>query len=217
LNSGFCFDFRCSINLWIGPWYASLDMDSVAREAQSLNLFSVLSQILGWRPVKTTNRFGFEFGCQIYELLTNHFSLMLALWVSSSDGTEGQRKSFFSMENVESHHPMSKSLVASADGTEYQTISTDLMEMDLTSLNPVCYLRRAQRPGIFPHTRVNQWKSAYLLSRADLRPHGSPSSTLCLPPYSSLPLTSPEFRCSIIFYRVINMSNLGDIGYLWRS
>jgi hypothetical protein len=34
------------------------------------------------------------------------------------------------MENVESHHPMSKAIVSSADGTEDQTISTDLMEID---------------------------------------------------------------------------------------
>jgi hypothetical protein len=55
---------------------------------------------------------------------------MSALCVSSSDGTEGQRKSTFSMENVEFHHPMSKSIVSAADGTEDQTISTDSMEMD---------------------------------------------------------------------------------------
>jgi hypothetical protein len=34
------------------------------------------------------------------------------------------------MENMESQHPMSKSIVSSADGTEDQTISTDSMEMD---------------------------------------------------------------------------------------
>jgi hypothetical protein len=34
------------------------------------------------------------------------------------------------MENVESHHRMSKSIVFSADGTEDETISTDSMEMD---------------------------------------------------------------------------------------
>jgi hypothetical protein len=34
------------------------------------------------------------------------------------------------MENVESYHPMSKSIVSSADGTGDQTISTDYMEMD---------------------------------------------------------------------------------------
>jgi hypothetical protein len=50
--------------------------------------------------------------------------------VPSSDGTEGQRKSTFSMKNVEFHHPMSKSIVSSADGIEDQTISTDSMEMD---------------------------------------------------------------------------------------
>jgi hypothetical protein len=76
------------------------------------------------------NRFQFESGCQISELLINHFSLMSALCVPSSDGTEGQRKSAFSMENAESHYPMSKSIVSSADGTEDQTISTDSMEMD---------------------------------------------------------------------------------------
>jgi hypothetical protein len=119
------------MNLWIGPWDDSLDIDIAAREAQSLNLFSLLSQILGLCPVKTMNRFRFEYGCQISELLINHFSLMSALYVSSSDGTEGQRNSTFSLENVESHHPMSKSIVSSADGTEDQTISTDSIEMDL--------------------------------------------------------------------------------------
>jgi hypothetical protein len=34
------------------------------------------------------------------------------------------------MENVESHYSMSKSIVSSADGTEDQTISTDLTEVD---------------------------------------------------------------------------------------
>jgi hypothetical protein len=34
------------------------------------------------------------------------------------------------MENLESHHPMSKSIVSSADGTQNQNNSTDSMEMD---------------------------------------------------------------------------------------
>jgi hypothetical protein len=34
------------------------------------------------------------------------------------------------MENVEFHHPLSKLIVSSADGTEYQTISTGSMEID---------------------------------------------------------------------------------------
>jgi hypothetical protein len=34
------------------------------------------------------------------------------------------------MENVKSYHPMPKSVVSSADGTEDQTISTDSMEMN---------------------------------------------------------------------------------------
>jgi hypothetical protein len=76
------------------------------------------------------NRFQFESGCQISELLTNYFSLMLVLCVSFPDGIEGQKKSTFSMENVESHHPMSKSIVSFADGTEDQTISIDSMGMD---------------------------------------------------------------------------------------
>jgi hypothetical protein len=76
------------------------------------------------------NRFRFESGCQISELPTNHFSLMSALCMSSSDGTEDQRKFTFSMENVEFHHPISKSIVSSAHGTEDQTLSTDSMEMD---------------------------------------------------------------------------------------
>jgi hypothetical protein len=121
LNSGFCFDFCCSINLWIDPWYVSLDIESTAREPESLNLFSVLSQILGSCPVKTMKRFRFESGCKISELLTNPFSLISALGVSSSDGTEDQRKSTFT-ENMESQHRMSKSIVSSANGTEDQTI-----------------------------------------------------------------------------------------------
>jgi hypothetical protein len=55
---------------------------------------------------------------------------MSALCVFSTDGTEGQRKSTFSLENVESHHPIPKSIVSSAGGTEDETISTDSMEMD---------------------------------------------------------------------------------------
>jgi hypothetical protein len=74
--------------------------------------------------------FRFESGCQISELLTNLFSLISVRCVFSSDGTEGQRKSTFSMENVESHHPMSKSIVSSPDSIEDQTISADSMEMD---------------------------------------------------------------------------------------
>jgi hypothetical protein len=76
------------------------------------------------------NTFRFESGCQISELVTDHFSLMSAFCVSSSDGNEGQRKSTFSMENAESYHAMSKSIVSSTDGTEDQTTSTDSMEMD---------------------------------------------------------------------------------------
>jgi hypothetical protein len=47
LNSGFYLDFCCSINLWIGLWYASVDVDPADRETRPLNLFSVLSQIMG--------------------------------------------------------------------------------------------------------------------------------------------------------------------------
>jgi hypothetical protein len=76
------------------------------------------------------NGFRFEPGCQNSQLFISHFSLMPALSVSSSDGTECQRKSTFSMDNMESHHPMSKSIVSFADGIEDQTISIDSMEMD---------------------------------------------------------------------------------------
>jgi hypothetical protein len=76
------------------------------------------------------NVFRFESGCQISELLTNHFSLMSALHLSFLGGTKRPRKSTVSMENVKSHHPMSISIVISADGTEDQTISPDSMEMD---------------------------------------------------------------------------------------
>jgi hypothetical protein len=75
--------------------------------------------------------------------------------------------------------------------------------------NPMCYLRRAQTFSLFPHTRFNQWKFAYLLSRADFTPRLTLSSTLYLPPYSSLPLTFPQFRRSIVFYPATNM---GDVG-----
>jgi hypothetical protein len=64
------------------------------------------------------------------ELLANHFSLMSAFCVSSSDGTEGHRKSTFSAQNMEFHHPMSKSIVSSADNTEDQTISTNSMDLN---------------------------------------------------------------------------------------
>jgi hypothetical protein len=146
------------------------------------------------------------------ELLTNHFSLMSALCVSSSDGIEGQRKSTFSMENVESYHSMSKSIVSSADGTEDQTISIDSMEMD-SHISQSCLLsKRAQTLSLFPQTRVSQWKFAYLLSRADSMPRVTLSSTLYLPSYSLLSLTFPEFRPSIVFYRASNMPSMGDIG-----
>jgi hypothetical protein len=55
---------------------------------------------------------------------------MSVLCVSSSDGTEHQRKPIFSMQNVESHHPISKSIASSADGTEDQITSTDSKEID---------------------------------------------------------------------------------------
>jgi hypothetical protein len=59
---------------------------------------------------------------------------------------------------------------------------------------PVCYLRRSQTLSLFPHTRFSQWKFAYLLSRTDVTPPLTLSSTLYLPPYSLLPLTFPDFR-----------------------
>jgi hypothetical protein len=62
--------------------------------------------------------------------------------MSSLGGTESQRKSTFSMENMESHHPMSKSIVSSVDGTEDQIISTDSMEMD-SHLSQSCVLSTA--------------------------------------------------------------------------
>jgi hypothetical protein len=132
--------------------------------------------------------------------------------MSSLDGIEGQRKFTFSMENVESRHPMSKSIVSSADDTENQTISTDSREIDPHISNPVYYLRRAQTLSLFPRTRFNHWEFAYLLSRADFTPRLTLSSTFYLPPYSSLPLTFPEFRRSIVFYPATNMSDLGNIG-----
>jgi hypothetical protein len=82
----------------------------------------------------------------------------------------------------------------------------------LVSPNHVCYLRRAQTPSLFPHTRFNQWKFADLLSTADFTQRLTLSSTHYLPPYSSLPLTFPEFRRSIVSCPATNMSNLGDIG-----
>jgi hypothetical protein len=82
----------------------------------------------------------------------------------------------------------------------------------LISLNSVCYLRRAQTLSLFPHTRFNQWKFAYLLLRADYTPRLTLSSTLYLSLYSSSLLTSPEFQRSIVLYPATNMSSLGDIG-----
>jgi hypothetical protein len=161
LNSGFCFDFCCSINLWIGPWYAWLDIDSAAREAQSVNIFYVLFQILGSCAVKTMNRFRFESGCQISELLTNHFSLMSALCVSSLDGTESQRKSTSSIENVQSHHLMSKQLCPLRIALRTGLFPPIRWKRTVISPSPVCYLWRAQTLSLFPHTRFNQWKFAY--------------------------------------------------------
>jgi hypothetical protein len=123
---------------------------------------------------------------------------MSVLWVPSVDGFEGQRQSIFSMANVEFHHRMPKSIVSSTDGTEDQTIYTDSMKMDSHIPNPVCYLQRTEALSLFPYTRFNQWKFAYFLSRADFTPRLTLSSTLYLPPYSSLPLTFSEFRGSIV-------------------
>jgi hypothetical protein len=138
---------------------------------------------------------------------------MLALCVSSSGGTEGQRESTFSMENMESNHAMSKSIVSSSDGTDNQTISTDLMEMD-SHIFQSCLLsmESTEAQSISTHP-VQPVEIRPLLSRADFTPRLIFSSTFYLPPCSSLPLTFPEFRRSIIFYPASNMSNLGDIGY----
>jgi hypothetical protein len=54
----------------------------------------------------------------------NHFSLMSALCASSSDGTGVQKSSICSTEDIEDDHPLSKSSVSSADGTENDSIST---------------------------------------------------------------------------------------------
>jgi hypothetical protein len=67
-NSGLCFDFCYGIDLWIGPCYPSLDIDPVVQEAQLLNLFSVLSQILGSCPAKITHIF------QIWIQLSNFWA-----------------------------------------------------------------------------------------------------------------------------------------------
>jgi hypothetical protein len=200
------------MNLWIGPWSDSLDVDSVAGEAQSLNLFSVLSQILGSCPVKTMNRFQFESGCQISKLRISLFFLMSALCVSSSDVTEGQRKSIFlwKMRNPIIQYRSQLCPLRMSLGT--RLFPPIRWKWTLISPNAVCYLRRAQRLSLFPYARFNQRKFVYLLSRADLAPRLTLSSTLYLPPDSSLPLTFPELRRSIVFYPATNLSNLGDIG-----
>jgi hypothetical protein len=74
-----------------------------------------------------------------------------------------------------------------------------------------------QTLSLFTHTRFNQWKFTSLLSRADFKLHLTLSWALYLPLYSLLPLTFPEFRRSIVFYPATNMSNLGNIGYRWRT
>jgi hypothetical protein len=177
-----------------------------------LNIFSVLSQILGSCRAKAMNRFRSESGCQISELLRNHFSLMSALCVSSSNETEGQRKSTFSMENSESHHPMSKSIVSLWMALRTRPFPPIRWKWTLIFPNPACYIRRAQTLSLFPHTQSSQWQFLYSLLRADFTPRLTVSSALYLLPYSSLPLTFPEFRLSIVFYPATNMSNLRDIG-----
>jgi hypothetical protein len=119
---------------------------------------------------------------------------------------------FFSMENMESHHPMSKSIVFSAAGTEDQTISTDLMEIG-PHISQSCVLSTESTEGQPISTHPVQPLEIRLFTvQSGLTPRSTLSSTLYLPPDSSLPLTFPEFRRSIVFYPATNMSNLGDIG-----
>jgi hypothetical protein len=158
------------------------------------------------------NKFRFKSFCQISGLVVDHFSLMSAPCMSSSDGIEGQRKFIFSIGNVEFHHPMSKSIVPSADGTEDQTISADSMEMDL-HISQSCVLSTESTDAQLIPTHPVQPVEICLFNV---------KSGLCATPDSfvdvlsssctSWALTFPEFRRSIVFYPATNMSNLGDIG-----
>jgi hypothetical protein len=115
------------------------------------------------------------------------------------------------MENVESHHPMSKSIVSSADGTEGQTISTDSMKMDPhISQSYVLSTESADAQPISTHP-VQPVEIRLFIVTSGLYTALDSSSTLYLPPYSSLPLIFPEFRRSVVFYPATNTSNLGDI------
>jgi hypothetical protein len=78
--------------------------------------------------------------------------------------------------------------------------------------NQVCHLRTAQTLSEFPHTRFNQWKSAYFLSREDFVPRLAFSLILCLALSSSLQPTFLEFRGSNMLRQAANTRNTGDIG-----
>jgi hypothetical protein len=112
------------------------------------------------------------------------------------------------MENVESHHPVSKSIVSSED----QTISTDSMEMDLhisqsfvpstesTGAQPIS--KHPVQPVEIHLFTVKSGLEAALHSFVDAL-----SSALLI-----VAVDFPDFRRPIVFYPATNMSNLGDIG-----
>jgi hypothetical protein len=141
---------------------------------------------------------------------------MSALYLSSSDG-EGQRKSTFSMENAEFHHPVSKSIVFSADGTENQIISADSVEMD-PHISQFCVLSMESTDTQPISTHPVQPVEIHLFTvKSGLYATLDSFVDAFLPPCSLLPLTFPQFRRSIVFYPATNMSNLGDIGCRWRT
>jgi hypothetical protein len=212
MNSGFCFDFCCSINLWIGPWYASLDIDSAAPEAQSLNLFSVPSQIRGSYQSKPWTGFDLHIA-----VIFMSFSQIIFLWCRRSVcplwmtlKVRDNPPSLWKMWNpiIQCRNQLCPLRIA----LKVRTFPLIQWKWTHTYPDPVCYPQRAQMLSLFPHIRFNQWKLAYLLSRADFTPRLTLSSTLYFPPYSSLPLTFPTFRRSNVFYLATNVSNLGDIG-----
>jgi hypothetical protein len=114
------------------------------------------------------------------------------------------------MENVESYHPISKSIVSSADGTEDQNISTDSMEID-PHISQSCVLS--------PESTDVQALSTHSLQPVEIRLFIVKSGLYAtLDPFvhalsSVLLIVAVDFsqiRRSIVFYPATNMSNLGD-------
>jgi hypothetical protein len=116
----------------------------------------------------------------------------------------------FFMENVKSYHPISKSIVSSADGTENQNISTDSMEMDPhISQSCVISTENIDVQALATHS-VQPVEIHLFIVKSGLYAALDPfvhalSSALLI-----VAVDFSQIRRSIAFYPATNMSNLGD-------